>query len=162
MDLKPLQAGAPRPAQTVAARDIPALIESWRVGDLLQATVIGRGERGSLLLNLQGAVLEATRPPMLPFRAGERLPVQILAKEPQLELRLLAPPAQAIDPARVQQALRETLPRQLPLPPLLANLALVQRAGENLPLPRDVLPLLRDLWLSLASRETLNQPQRLA
>ncbi len=162
MDLKPLQAGTPRPIPTVAARDIPALIESWRVGDILQATVIGRGERGSLLLNVQGALLEATRPPLLPFRAGERLPVQILAREPRLELRLLAPPTQAIDPARLQQALRETLPRQLPLPPLLANLALIQRQGENLPLPREVLPLLRDLWSSLASRESLNQPLRLA
>lgn len=162
MDLKPLQAGTARPAPTVAARDLPALLESWRVGDILQATVVGRGERGSLLLNIQGALLEAARPPTLPFRAGERLPVQILAKEPQLELRLLAPPAQAIDPARVQQALRETLPRQLPLPPLLANLALARREGENLPLPREVLTLLRDLWLSLASREALSQPQRLA
>lgn len=162
MDLKPLQAGTARPTPTVAARDIPALLESWRVGDILQATVIGRGERGSLLLNIQGVALEAARPPALPFRAGERLPVQILAKEPQLELRLLAPPAHAIDPARVQQALRETLPRQQPLPPLLANLALAQRQGESLPLPRDVLPLLQDLWQSLASRETLNRPQHLA
>ncbi len=162
MDLKPLQAGTARPAPTVAARDLPALLESWRVGDILQATVVGRGERGSLLLNIQGALLEAARPPNLPFRPGERLPVQILAREPQLELRLLAPPAQAIDPARVQQALRETLPRQLPLPPLLANLALARREGENLPLPREVLPLLQDLWLSLASRDALSQPQRLA
>ena len=162
MDLKPLQPGAARLSPAPSASEVETLVRNWRVGQILEASVLGRGERGNLLLNIQGVTLEAARPPELPFRPGQRLPVQILAREPQLELRLLSAPAGGIDPARVQQAMRETLPRQQPLPPLLANLALLQRQPEAVPLPRDLLPLLRDLWQALATREAVRQPAELA
>jgi len=162
MDLKPLQPGATRLSPSPSTNEVATLLRNWRVGQILEASVLGRGDRGSLLLNIQGVTLEAARPPELPFRPGQRLPVQILAREPQLALRLLAAPSAGIDPARVQQALRETLPRQQPLPPLLANLALLQRQPESAPLPRDLLPLLRELWQALATREAVRQPAELA
>ena len=162
MDLKPLQPGAARLSPAPSANEVATLLRNWRVGQILEASVLGRGDRGSLLLNIQGVTLEAARPPELPFRPGQRLPVQILAREPQLELRLLVAPAGGIDPARVQQAMREAMPQQQPLPPLLANLALLQRQPEAAPLPRDLLPLLRDLWQALATREAARQPAELA
>ncbi len=162
MDLKPLQPGATRLSPSPSTNEIATLLRNWRVGQILEASVLGRGDRGSLLLNIQGVTLEAARPPELPFRPGQRLPVQILAREPQLELRLLAAPSDGIDPARIQQAMRQTLPRQQPLPPLLANLALLQRQPDSAPLPRDLLPLLRELWQALATREAVRQPAELA
>ncbi len=158
MDLKPLQPGTPRLTQPTTATEVSSLIRNWRVGQILEASVLGRGDRGSLLLNIQGITLEASRPPELPFRVGDRLPVQILAKEPQLSLRLLAAPERPAE-AALRQALREAVPQQRPQTPLFANLAWTRRDPGTLPPP--VRPLLDSLWQSIATRESLQQPATL-
>jgi hypothetical protein len=97
----------------------------------------------------------------LPLRTGETLTVRVEKQADQTLLRVLARHA---PPAEVQsQALRTALPRQTPLPPLLANLAAAstQRAGETTRVPPQIQQAAHELLRSLPDVRQVATPDGL-
>jgi len=97
--------------------------ESWRIGTVLSARPLGINPDGMMVLQIGALTVETEAP------GGQQLPAQFqvrvltLGAQPQLELIL----AQTPEPA-TQLAMRERLPQQNGLAPLLATLdALAQR-----------------------------------
>jgi hypothetical protein len=171
MEIKPPGKILPTgPGQTPRADPGPAalraLTTNWQVGQLFEAVVTGSTQRGHLLLSLRGVSLEVARPPDLPFQTGQRVQLQLTAREPLPAFRVLGlidpVPAGKTAPLTVQQALRAEVPRQQPLPPLLANLAAVARPAANAPpLPADVQQTVTRLLQRLPTLEQIRQPEGL-
>lgn len=105
-----------------------AQIESWRVGQLLRAVALTPTKDGHAHLRIGTQTVQARM--SMPVRAGQHLELRVVSLEPQPVLRLLIP--QAADP--IAAAIRQALPRQLTLGPLLANLReLAQTERQSVP-----------------------------
>jgi hypothetical protein len=104
-----------------AAAGTTAAADSWRVGTLLTARVMGQNDLGKLLLEIGGLTVEADA-------AGTQLP-------PQFQVRVLTQGAQPqlevlpgnVDERVAMQGLRERLPLQNGYAPLLGVLAALGR-----------------------------------
>jgi len=114
----------------------------WKAGQLLQATV-GRSEAGRILLQIghRQVVAETS----LPLKPGQQLNLRVLETGRLPVLRIL--PTLTDDP--VADAVRQLLPRQAPLAPLLGMLASVARQPSP-PLPPLVSEAIRQLVAQLA------------
>lgn len=128
-----------------------ALTHSWAVGQILQVTVEARSPAGVLTLRLGNTVLEARSE--LPAAPGQALTLQVASAGNPVVLRVVAPPA--ADTA-IQQALRELLPRQGELEPLLNTLAGLARTPGALPAP--LAALIRQFLDRLPEAQTLATP----
>ena len=93
----------------------PALL---RPGALLTAQVVAANTNGTLTLQINNLLLQVAS--TLQLAAGTRLELQVALREGQLALRLMQPPDEPL--MTPQQGLRQTLPRQQPLQPLLEQL----------------------------------------
>ena len=119
---------------------------------------MGKSTDGKLLLTLQGNEVVVPRPPPLPFPDGQRLELELLSKTPLPTFRLRPFVPTAADPASVQQALRTALPRQQPLPPLLANLTILATEPQSAPpMPKEVAQLSQQLYQQLPTPKQLQQ-----
>ena len=141
---------------TTAARP---MIESWTVGQLLQATVVAPVEPHRVTLLIGGSRMEAET--NSPLRPGQQLTLRVQRQGETTVLRVLPQEAES---RQVQtRAMRAALPRQAPLPPLLANLALLSRAPARV--PHESAPawgeLSRTLLRSLPEHQALTQPEGL-
>ncbi|NID17016.1 flagellar hook-length control protein FliK [Luteibacter yeojuensis] len=104
-----------------AAAGTTAAADSWRVGTLLTARVMGQNDLGKLLLEIGGLTVEADA-------SGTQLP-------PQFQVRVLTQGAQPqlevlpgnVDERVAMQGLRERLPQQNGYAPLLGVLAALGR-----------------------------------
>lgn len=96
-------------------------LRSWQVGEILQATVIDVAPGGIVTLRIGAATLTGSAP--FPLQRGQSLPLQVVEMGAQPVLKLVDAPATGTHAEQVAAALRETLPRQAPLPPLFARLA---------------------------------------
>ncbi len=105
------------------------LVEAWSVGQLLQATVVAPVQPHRVTLLIGGSRLEAQT--NSPLRPGQQLTLRV---EQRGETALLRVVPQSPPSGEVQaRALRSALPRQTPLPPLVANLSLLAKAPEQVP-----------------------------
>jgi hypothetical protein len=110
-----------------------ASADSWRVGALLTARVLGLNDVGKVVLQVGGLMVEVEAEP-----TGAQLPsqfqVRVLVNGPQPQLEMVVDvPADRL----LAQALRERLPQQNGYAPLLGALSALARRPEarSLPVP---------------------------
>jgi hypothetical protein len=114
-----------------AAAGTTAAADTWRVGTLLAARIMGQNDIGKLLLDIGGLTVEADA-------AGTQLPqqfqVRVLTQGPQPQLEVIATNT---DERVAMQGLRERLPQQNGYAQLLGVLSALARSpvARNLPAP---------------------------
>lgn len=152
-------------ASTPANRSLPP---GWQVNSLIEAVVLQKTMEGKLMLDLKGIQVEVADPPPLEFEKGQRWLLQLVKRTPLPVFKLLhAVPAGTNDTPSIQQALRLIIPKQQPMPPLLANIhALVQQIKTtNSPLPQNIQQAIQNLYQQMPELKDLQQdisePQRL-
>lgn len=128
----------------------------------------------STLLELAGNRFNVQLSQPLPTAIGQQIKLEVVTPGAIPALKILVAPqgnAQtAANPAVISQALRNTLPQQAPLPPLLSNLALIAKnSGANFspgvtaspaqgiapPLPQPLVELVRTVVDRLPRSETI-------
>ncbi len=124
-------------------------LRAWQVGELLHAVVTRVRPDGQTELRIGDQPVQART--QTPLTEGQRLVLQVAQTGKPVVLRVQTP-AQTQQP--LMAALSTTLPRQAPLPPLLANLAAVARNEPQerpTPLPPGVSRAARRVLDSLPS-----------
>jgi len=131
-------------------------MDSWQVGQVLNAIVISTDARGTMTLKINDALIQANIQSQpnhpLPTLPGQSLQLQVTSTGAQTVLKALNLPTKD-DP--IAQALRTALPRQTDLMPLLMNIALladdpaVNKASS--PLPQPIVQLAQQLFNNLTS-----------
>ncbi len=109
---------------------LPGLANS-RVGETLQAVVIKVTEEQSALLKIGAESLRVET--TAPLRAGQRIGVEVVQLNPKPILRLPVLPFGSTPPSAEQvinSALKQALPKQSGLAPLLANLNALSQAPQ--------------------------------
>jgi len=117
------------PATQASGRGLP-----WRAGAVLQAVVLDAAVPGRVELQIGSHTVSARA--LFTLAEGQVLSLRVALSG---ELVILHADGESgtqrgphpADAALAQQALREALPRQAPLPPLLANLLLVAREPQR-------------------------------
>lgn len=146
------------PARTgeAAPSSAPQPARAWQVGQVLQALVRGSPQPGQMRLEVAGEPLTARHQgPGLP--PGTVLTLRVESLEAPIRLKVLdSTPSTA---ARQAEALRNALPRQSEMGPLLANLhALAQSKDARKLLPAAVRQAAAATLQVLASAESLRKP----
>lgn len=140
---------------------VQRVVDTWRVGQVLEASVVSPPGSDSVTLKVGDLVLTAKGG--LPEQL-QRGPLQLLVQSvgAQPSLRVLTPPG-TVETASTQ-ALRQTLPRQMPLPPLLANLSrFLEAPRESLPgFPREVVLALERLIATIPEVRQVSQANGVA
>lgn len=132
----------------------PAALKSWQVGQILTATVAGVSGNGAVTLRINNLLLNAQT--SLSLQTGQTLKLEVARGGEQPLLKITQPAT----PQDVQtQALRQALPRQLPLAPLLANLSTVAARLQNAPDPagKELAQLARQVINGLAGKGDVSQ-----
>lgn len=144
-----------RPSSTLmSATQIRESVAAWRVGQVLEARVVPSSDPASVTLKVGDLVL--TTKSSVPQRLLQgTLQLQVQSVGPQPTLRILGPAPTPDAPGA--DALRHALPRQQPLPPLLASLmGLATRSTESLnAIPRPVLMALDRLMAAIPEAKQL-------
>lgn len=150
---------------------LPPQPDQWRSGQQLDADLIAITERrrGALLDiigNRINAQLSQPAVQISELSIGQTLKLQVINPGMLTALRILKTdtPEKGIEKNTIEQALRNTLPRQTPLSPLLANLALIARYDPTNPLPllpRPILDAVRNLIAHLPAVPELATPDGL-
>ena len=133
------------------------LLRSWQIGQILEVRVINQDEGGTAKLQIGRYQFQAhTSTPLTP---GEplRLRVVSLGEQPVLERLHTASPANET----YAQALRNALPRQGGLGPLLANLSVLARSEEaaSLGLPGPLKEAAREVFSKIPGLFSLTQAE---
>lgn len=139
-----------------AAAGTTAAADSWRVGTLLLARVMGQNELGKLLLEIGGLTVEADAPGT---GTGTQLP-------PQFQVRVLTQGAQPqlevlpgnTDEQVAMQGLRERLPQQNGYAPLLGVLAALGRSPTARALPAPLRAALATLEAAINKPDDIGSP----
>lgn len=115
----------------------------WRVGQVLRASVLEYKNDKNALLEIEGKRALAQTPTRLPV--GTRLVVRIKSLAPTAIFEILE--QYIIDNAPVRNAARSVLPKQTPLPALLANVAYLATLdiAPSAPLPPELIQAARQL-----------------
>lgn len=113
----------------VSAGGAAATMSDWRVGQLLQATVDSLSPDGAITLRLGTQLLEGRS--NLPLRPGQTLTLQVTQTGTPVALRIVSDAAAGAD--SINRALRQVLPRQGEIRPLLDGLTGAVRAPGSLP-----------------------------
>lgn len=136
-------------AQTLSLPSPPASVRGWRVGTILQATVVETSPSGSATLQIGGTRVQALSAQSL--QPGTRLSLRVVSLQPQPTLQRLDSTDPAIE-AR-NGALRAALPKQDGLAPLLANLGEIAQGGPaQALLPREIVERLSTLLQTLPTQ----------
>jgi hypothetical protein len=150
-----------KPRQPAITLSLPAPAtppSPWQAGQIIKALVVEMPHPRQTVLSIAGQ--EFAVKTQLPVQAGQTLKLEILQPGVPAALRLLpsATPAQT-----ASLAVRDALPRQTPLPALLANLAVVAQATPKSgpPLPAPVVALARQVLARLPTPESLAKPEGL-
>ena len=154
------------PSITVSLPAQPSLIKQLSIGQPLAARLLpSTGNQPTrALLELAGQRVAVQLSQSLPANIGQQLKLDVVSPGAIAALKILTPPVSATD--NIPLALRATLPRQAPLPPLLANLALIAREssrsilpnGPRLipPLPQTVVDLTRSIVDRLPNPQSMS------
>ncbi|SFW58371.1 flagellar hook-length control protein FliK [Luteibacter sp. UNCMF366Tsu5.1] len=135
-----------------AAAGTTAAADSWRVGALLSARVMGQNDIGKLLLEIGGLAVEADA-------AGTQLPpqfqVRVLTQGPQPQLEVVLGNT---DERVAMQGLRERLPQQNGYAPLLGVLAALGRRPIARVLPAPLRAALATLEAAINKPADVSSP----
>ncbi|MCW9025011.1 MAG: flagellar hook-length control protein FliK [Gammaproteobacteria bacterium] len=131
---------------------------AWQPGQIFQAVVMKSQTPEQLFLNIQGTDIRVQNPPAnTSFNPGDKVQLQLLQLGIPPQFRLL--PRQIENMAAMTQQLRAQLPKQQPLPPLLANLELIQRDPKTaMLLEPKIRQLTQQLFNQLPTAVNLRQP----
>ena len=129
---------------------LPAPAQPWQTGQILQARLLPQAPGEPPLLRIDGKLLPLTLPP-LPVPAGQALRLQVINPGQPAALRVL----ETTTPAIAQQALRDALPRQLPLASLLSSLQALAGSSDSPSgkLPSEVLQQVQQILDRLPRRD---------
>jgi len=100
-------------------RTIPLPIRNWMLGQLLDASVIGRDGENSIRLKVGGTEVRAAT--ALPLKKGENLTLRVTQLRPVVTLTP-AHESESPEARRIRAAINQILPRQRSLLPLLERL----------------------------------------
>jgi len=154
MEIKPphIQITTPNTANVKPATS------QWRTGQVFDATLVARPKSDSFTLKVGPDTLQATgKPPAQPnqpLEPGTKLKLEVLATSPQLTLKVLPPPTPA--PATTE-ALKQHLPKQTSLTPLLANLSALVKPSTNTQLPPALVKSIEHLLKSLPTAHQISK-----
>jgi hypothetical protein len=140
---------APTAAVAVPARGDTAL-STWRVGQVLAATVVTSPQAGRAELRI-GTLPVTAQTGNLQLTPGQTLRLEVASLKQLPVLKLLG----VLQQSPVDQAVRDALPRQQPLMPLLSALT---RLGAGGPLPPEVARFARELISRLPDPASVTQP----
>ncbi|MFN2310237.1 MAG: flagellar hook-length control protein FliK, partial [Gammaproteobacteria bacterium] len=147
-------AGPPSTTLTVAtAARADSTLATWRVGQILSATVESAPQPGHAALRI-GNLQVAAQTGQLHLTPGQTLRLEVASLKAQPILKLLGLPWTA-DP--IGPALRDALPRQQPLAPLLNALARLSTAGSPPPFNAEASRLARALLAQLPDPASVGQ-----
>lgn len=144
----------------------PGLIRQLSIGQQLMARLLPPvdSQPARTVLELAGHRVAVQLSQSLPANIGNQLKLDVVSPGAIAALKILTPPVSSNN--SIPTALRATLPLQAPLPPLLANLALIAReSGSPLlpngprlapPLPQTVVDLTRNIVDRLPNAQTLS------
>jgi hypothetical protein len=144
---------------SLSASQLRGAVDAWRVGQVLDAEVVEQtAAADTLVLKIGNALVSAQGklPQLLPQGT---LQLQVVALKPQPILQVLPHSSTADSP--LSQALRQALPRQAPLPALLANLEQLVTSREqpmSAALPRDIAAALQQLVRTLPTPAQITTP----
>ena len=150
------------PAITISLAPQLNLLNQLQAGQQLVARlplpVIDQATRTLLELAGNRVAVQLSQP--LPANIGQQLKLEVVTPGAIAALKILTPPA-PVD--NIPQALRTVLPQQAPLPPLLANLALIAKTNTVSPtdsrlappLPQPVVDIARAIIDQLPRAETI-------
>ena len=158
------------PPSIIKPMPLPNAINSWQVGQVLQASVIKQAGPQSLILQVANQQLQAETSINLP--AGQKLELRVsqLGDKPILQARILNPiqtsAPQANQPvatdAAINMLLKQALPKQASMASLLANLVwLNQSASKTAVIPAPVLHIIKQLVKQLPSRKSASNAGQL-
>lgn len=135
-----------------AAAGTTAAADTWRVGTLLTARIMGQNDLGKLLLEIGGITVEADA-------AGTQLPsqfqVRVLTQGAQPQLEVVAG---NIDERVAIQGLRERLPLQNGYAPLLGVLSALARRPVARMLPAPLRAALATLEAAISKPDDISSP----
>lgn len=112
-------------------------IRNWQTGQILQAVARTPSQNGQVTLQLGSQTLEARTP--VPLQAGQSLTLEVIQQGQTPLLRILPPSSTNL----IDQAMRQALPRQNSLAPLLANLTQLVNSTQREVLPSTLLQAMR-------------------
>lgn len=152
-DTMTVPSGPLPPAGTPAPPARGEAAPAWRVGQVLAATVVSAPQHGISDLRI-GTLLVRAQTGELPLSPGQTLRLEVASLKEQPVLRLL----DLVASNPLTAAMRNTLPRQQPLAPLLASLA--RAAGDpaaSRQLAPEVVHVARELFSRLPAAASLGQ-----
>lgn len=106
-----------------ATPHLTATLDTWRVGQILDARVTRITNVGTAILNVNNLSIEVRSE--LPLAAGNRLLLEVAQTGTPITLRVLTPP---LPKDAVEEALRVWAPRQSDLAPMLTELARIAQS----------------------------------
>ena len=117
--------------------DLASFIQTAKqTQEILQAKILDIKTNGQLLLDIAGRKFTAQT--KLPLQVGQTLPVQFQGSDKQIQLKIL-PDLTSPLTSILQQAIRQTLPKQMQFAPLFNNIQFLRKPEKQL-LPK--IPLL--------------------
>lgn len=138
---------------------VKAAAQSWQVGQLLKGTVI-ETLQNSVKLRIDNTLVQAPTNKQHPL--GETLMMTVMRAGAKPLLRVATPQATA-QPAQLLQnsALKVLLPKQVPLPALLANLTSISQAKTELavPLPAEFTQNVKKLLSNIITSDQAGDPK---
>lgn len=143
--------------------DLGKIIATWRAGEVLDATIVAKPSANTVTLTINNVPVTVTA--AVPEQwIGTSVKLQVAALTPTVVLKILPTAATLAETSPVPQALREQLPRQLPLPPLLANLQLLSQHSKNFSalLPANVQQAIKQLFNGLPTSQEVSHGSGLA
>ncbi len=165
--LKLLNAGSSDNASKPISLPPPA--SHWQAGQIVQATVIQHPARAAnntvgkpSLVRIGGNILPLVLPAQTAHEIppGQNLRLEIINPGQLATLRVLSVSSSDLNP---EQAIRDALPRQLPLTAVLANLQAISNtaAQRSDTLPADVQQQIQQLLAQLPQHSTIKQAEGL-
>lgn len=145
------------PIATTPVTRSDTTLATWRVGQVLAATVVSNPQAGQSELRI-GNLLVKAQTGALNLTAGQTLRLEVASLKELPVLKLLS----LLQQNPVAQALRNVLPRQQPLSPLFAALArLANTAASGTPLDPAISRLARELFARLPDATSVSRPASL-
>ena len=134
-------AGPILPAASVTSTPPADTLSTWRVGQVLAATVVANPQPGQAELRIGNLVVRA-QTGALELPAGQQLRLEVASLKEQPVLKLLS----LLQANPLTAALRDTLPRQQPLTPLLTALARIAGGTQSQQLSPAITRYARDVF----------------
>ena len=133
----------------------PASIKNWLAGQILKGVVIEQLSGTSLLLNIGNTKLTAKTDLNLP--PGSVLQLRVTRTGDQPLLQIIDATKSNRNAEASLNALRQAIPKQLPLSNLFSNLKITNTSGERL--PQIIQQAIQSLHAGMASRMDLVNPE---